>query len=65
MKRIRVSPLLLAEPVIAPGCGGNDAAKNGWCAPEPGKGRDTYRIRLDTGYGSRQHKLAGGNVQIH
>jgi Big-like domain-containing protein len=32
---------------------------------EPGKGRDTYRMRLDTGYDSGEHTLRGGNVQIH
>jgi hypothetical protein len=32
---------------------------------EPGKGKDTYRIRLDTGYDSGEHVLRGGNVQIH
>jgi Big-like domain-containing protein len=32
---------------------------------EPGKGKDTYRIRLDTGYDSGEHTLRGGNVQIH
>jgi hypothetical protein len=31
---------------------------------EPGLGRDTYRIQLDTGYDSGQHRLEGGNVQI-
>ena len=32
---------------------------------EPGKGVDTYRIQLDTGYDSGEHTLKGGNVQIH
>jgi hypothetical protein len=32
---------------------------------EPGKGKDHYRIRLDTGYDSGDHILRGGNVQIH
>jgi Beta-propeller repeat len=32
---------------------------------EPGVGRDTYRIQLDTGYDSGVHTLEGGNVQIH
>jgi hypothetical protein len=32
---------------------------------EPGKGIDTYRILLDTGYDSGVHTLKGGNVQIH
>jgi Beta-propeller repeat len=32
---------------------------------EPGKGTDTYRILLDTGYDSGVHTLQGGNVQIH
>lgn len=32
---------------------------------EPGKGRDHYRMRLDTGYDSGDHILRGGNVQIH
>jgi Big-like domain-containing protein len=32
---------------------------------EPGKGKDTYRMRLDTGYDSGEHTLRGGNVQIH
>jgi hypothetical protein len=32
---------------------------------EPGKGVDTYRIQLDTGYDSGEHTLRGGNVQIH
>jgi hypothetical protein len=32
---------------------------------EPGKGVDTYRILLDTGYDSGEHTLQGGNVQIH
>jgi hypothetical protein len=32
---------------------------------EPGRGSDTYRILLDTGYDSGVHTLAGGNVQIH
>jgi hypothetical protein len=32
---------------------------------EPGKGKDHYRIRLDTGYDSGDHILSGGNVQIH
>jgi hypothetical protein len=32
---------------------------------EPGKGSDTYRIRLDTGYDSGEQVLRGGNVQIH
>jgi hypothetical protein len=31
---------------------------------EPGKGTDTYRILLDTGYDSGEHALEGGNVQI-
>jgi hypothetical protein len=33
-------------------------------AGEPGT-NDTYGITLDTGYQSGQHKLLGGNVQIH
>jgi hypothetical protein len=32
---------------------------------EPGRGMDTYRILLDTGYDSGVHTLEGGNVQIH
>ena len=32
---------------------------------EPGIGRDTYRILLDTGYDSGVQKLTGGNIQIH
>ena len=32
---------------------------------EPGKGSDTYRIQLDTGYDSGEQVLEGGNVQIH
>jgi hypothetical protein len=32
---------------------------------EPGKGKDHYRIRLDTGYDSGDHLLRAGNVQIH
>jgi hypothetical protein len=32
---------------------------------EPGKGTDTYRILLDTGYDSGVRTLQGGNVQIH
>ena len=32
---------------------------------EPGKLIDTYRIRLSNGYDSGEHKLRGGNVQIH
>ena len=32
---------------------------------EPGKGIDTYRMRLDTGYDSGDQTLRGGNVQIH
>jgi hypothetical protein len=32
---------------------------------EPGRLADTYRIRLDTGYDSGEHRLRGGNVQIH
>jgi hypothetical protein len=32
---------------------------------EPGVGKDTYRILLDTGYDSGVHKLEGGNVEIH
>jgi hypothetical protein len=32
---------------------------------EPGRGVDTYRIVLDTGYDSGAQALAGGNVQIH
>jgi uncharacterized delta-60 repeat protein len=32
---------------------------------EPGKGVDTYRILLDTGYDSGQKTLEGGNVAIH
>jgi hypothetical protein len=31
---------------------------------EPGVGRDTYRIQLDTGYDSGVQTLEGGNVQI-
>jgi hypothetical protein len=31
---------------------------------EPGKGQDTYRILLDTGYDSGVRPLEGGNVQI-
>jgi hypothetical protein len=31
---------------------------------EPGKGKDTYRIRLSTGYDSGQQVLKGGNVQV-
>jgi hypothetical protein len=31
---------------------------------EPGT-NDTYRIRLSNGYDSGEHKLDGGNVQIH
>jgi hypothetical protein len=32
---------------------------------EPGKGFDTYRIRLSNGYDSEEKVLEGGNVQIH
>jgi hypothetical protein len=32
---------------------------------EPGVGKDTYRITLQTGYDSGEHTLEGGNVQIH
>ena len=34
---------------------------------EPGRGMDTYRIRLSTVplYDSGEHTLEGGNVQIH
>jgi Beta-propeller repeat len=32
---------------------------------EPGKGQDTYRIVLDTGYDSGVRALQGGNVRIH
>jgi uncharacterized delta-60 repeat protein len=32
---------------------------------EPGKGVDTFRILLDTGYDSGQKTLEGGNVAIH
>jgi hypothetical protein len=32
---------------------------------EPGKGKDSYRILLDTGYDSGVQTLEGGNVQIH
>jgi hypothetical protein len=32
---------------------------------EPGTGLDHYRMRLDTGYDSGDHRLKGGNVQIH
>jgi hypothetical protein len=32
---------------------------------EPGKGRDTYRMRVDNGYDSGERILRGGNVQIH
>jgi len=32
---------------------------------EPGRLADTYRMRLSTGYDSGEHKLRGGNVQIH
>jgi hypothetical protein len=32
---------------------------------EPGVGKDTYRIILDTGYDSGENTLEGGNVQIH
>jgi hypothetical protein len=32
---------------------------------EPGRGADTYRILLDTGYDSGQRTLEGGNVNIH
>jgi hypothetical protein len=32
---------------------------------EPGKNVDTYRIRIEGGYDSGEHKLRGGNVQIH
>ena len=32
---------------------------------EPGVGKDTYRIILDTGYDSGEQTLEGGNVQIH
>jgi hypothetical protein len=32
---------------------------------EPGVGQDTYWIILETGYNSGEHKLEGGNVQIH
>jgi hypothetical protein len=28
-------------------------------------GQDTYWIILETGYNSGEHKLEGGNVQIH
>jgi hypothetical protein len=31
---------------------------------EPGKGVDTYRMRVDT-YDSGEHTLEGGNIQIH
>ena len=31
---------------------------------EPGRGIDTYRILLDTGYDSGSHTLRGGNIQI-
>jgi len=31
---------------------------------EPGRGIDTYRILLDTGYDSGSHTLTGGNIQI-
>ena len=31
---------------------------------EPGRGKDTYRILLDTGYDSGTHTLKGGNIQI-
>ncbi|WP_077490175.1 SBBP repeat-containing protein [Sinomonas mesophila] len=31
---------------------------------EPGKGNDTYWIRLETGYDSGSHTLEGGNIQI-
>jgi hypothetical protein len=31
---------------------------------EPGR-QDTYRMRLSNGYDSGEHKLRGGNVQIH
>ena len=31
---------------------------------EPGR-NDRYRIRLSNGYDSGEHKLDGGNVQIH
>ncbi len=30
-----------------------------------GGSNDTYGIRLDTGYMSRQHRLGGGNITIH
>jgi hypothetical protein len=32
---------------------------------EPGKGRDSYRIRLSTGYDSGERTLRGGNVQVN
>jgi len=32
---------------------------------EPGKGFDTYRIRLSKPYDSGEHVLEGGNIQIH
>jgi len=31
---------------------------------EPGKGKDTYRMRVDM-YDSGEKKLEGGNIQIH
>jgi len=31
---------------------------------EPGKGVDTYRMRVDS-YDSGEHTLGGGNIQIH
>jgi len=31
---------------------------------EPGKGVDTYRMRVET-YDSGEHTLEGGNIQIH
>jgi hypothetical protein len=31
---------------------------------EPGVGKDTYRILLQNGYNSGEHKLEGGNIQI-
>ena len=37
-----------------------DVVDNG----EPGS-NDHYRIRLSNGYDSGDHKLSGGNIQIH